>query len=350
MHGNEQCFEEARGSAGCFVLTVGSMLNFNLLNVNNPAELSSQMDLEHEEGSIDISMAGSPSVSFQDAVSGTQPKKLQRVGSKTERRRHFESSVSFESNLNQTAISNASSTINENDAVGVPTKKEEATINTKLAMRELSMMFSSPAFGVDERRENDRSIDRSFGIVGDGLMLDNSICINGKSEIQAPTSSCKRVNDRTIQGITTFEEFDVPSPQERPRTQQGLGFQIYEDHNEEELNQGNSSLKAKSSPKSCSDVESNREDATQYVTLDTAGIPEAVALVGGKISIHKQQLPEEIDEDDTATLSLFNDILQNDDAGRSEKPLAESLEPFIVGHDEEYYQNVRLVYLLPGIV
>ena len=65
------------------------------------------------------------------------------------------------------------------------------TINTKFAMKELSMMFSSPAveIGSARRRQNysnnsriDESVaymgkaDASIGDVGDGILLDNSIC------------------------------------------------------------------------------------------------------------------------------------------------------------------------------
>jgi hypothetical protein len=301
------------------VLLVGSTSNFNLLHIDKQADQSSQMLLEHEEGSIDTSMAGSPSGSFQDSLSATQPHKFQRVGSKTKGRRLFQPNASFESNLNQTAISNASSTVNDIDAVGVSAKKDEATINTKLAMRELSMMFSSPAFGVDDRRQNDHSVDRSFGILGDGPLLDNSICNNGNAESQAPISSCRRMNDRPNPGITIVEgeECEYGSPTKQEPTYQGLGFQIYEDH-VEEVTEGSFTLSAKPSPESSFVDKAKSEDASNHGTGDTVSISEAMAVMGDNCFRH--HLPEENDEGDTATLSLFNEIFQDDaDAAISKK-------------------------------
>lgn len=49
-------------------------------------------------------------------------------------------------------MSSASSTIDQTFAVGAPSSKEEPTINTQFALRELSMMFSSPAFGLNESK------------------------------------------------------------------------------------------------------------------------------------------------------------------------------------------------------
>ena len=188
--GLEQSFEEARASAKCYKLAPPSV-NFNLMQVHR-ADQSSQMDLD-DEVSSDTSMSGALSSSGESPLNNEQPRKLQRLDSNLEGRVLFESEPNIENSLNHTAVSTASSVVNEADAVGVSTRKEEETINTKLAMRELSMMFSSPAFGVDEVAERtrqqtapsslDRSVgptgpDTSFANVGDGLgtsMLDNSI-------------------------------------------------------------------------------------------------------------------------------------------------------------------------------
>lgn len=166
----------------CYRLAQPSV-NFNLLKISTKADQSSEMELDDGE-SMEVSMAGSSSP-LQESPSSEQPLKIQRLNAKPEGRVLFRPEPSFENSLNQTAVSTASSAINEADAVGVPTRREEETINTKLAMRELSMMFSSPAFGVDDdgrrterRREEERGQDTSFANVGDGLghsMLDNSI-------------------------------------------------------------------------------------------------------------------------------------------------------------------------------
>ena len=186
-NGEEQSFEEARAVAKCYRIAPPS-INFNLLHIEK-ADQSSQMDLD-DEASIDVSMTDSPQGS-EASSSSKQPRKVQRLHSKTEGRVLFRTEASFDASLNQTAISTASSTVHELDAVGLPTKKEEETINTKFAMRELSMMFSSPAFGVEDIAQKterasrvDQSVDEgqndadvSYN-VGDMLgtsMLDNSI-------------------------------------------------------------------------------------------------------------------------------------------------------------------------------
>jgi len=209
-NGEEQCFEEARAVAGCYKLLLGSSSNFNFLEVKGIADQSSQMDCEDGDASMDISMAESTSRHGQKSTSSKQPCKLQRVGSKNEGKRLFHPDASFEVGLNQTAISNTSSTVNEIDAVGMPARKDEETINTKLAMRELSMMFSSPAFGIDgQRRQNSDSLARSrinesldrdmedncLGNLGDGLMLDNSICNSGSNENHGERNPSPRTNE-----------------------------------------------------------------------------------------------------------------------------------------------------------
>lgn len=188
--GVEQSFEEARATSQCYKLAPPSV-NFNLLKASTKIDQSSEMELDDGE-SMEVSMASSSSP-VQSSPNTEQPLKMQRVDAKPTGRVLFRPDPSFENSMNHTTISTASSVINEADAVGVPTKREEETINTKLAMRELSMMFSSPAFGVDgdarraerqtsthneSRSEDDRGQDVSFANVGDGLghsMLDNSI-------------------------------------------------------------------------------------------------------------------------------------------------------------------------------
>jgi len=65
--------------------------------------------------------------------------------------------------INLSAISAASSTVDERHATGVAMGREEETINTKFAMKELSMMFASPAGGADD---SDAPLGRS--IIGGG--------------------------------------------------------------------------------------------------------------------------------------------------------------------------------------
>ena len=83
----------------------------------------------------------------------------------------FAGDTSIDSQSHPNNLSTASSTVNERDAVGVAGGVEEETINTKLAMKELSMMFSSPAMGLNdlEPHVEDDEVEgtrRHFSIVG----------------------------------------------------------------------------------------------------------------------------------------------------------------------------------------
>jgi hypothetical protein len=354
-NGEEQCFEEARAIAGTYKLAVGSASNFNLLHTEK-RDQSSQMEIEDEEGSIDISMAESTTRSFQNSTSSKHPFKLQRIGSKTDGRRLFEPNASFEAALNQTAISNASSTINEIDAVGMSTKGE-ATINTKLAMRELSMMFSSPAFGMEDRKHKDRSMasqifetnedsaaDRSLGIVGDGLMLDNSICNHRNDGNGEPLDSYGKKKEERNPGFTIFEDDEAEGspPSEAEPRKEGLGFQIYEDQDSPD----HSKVEAKSSSQSSSDEDSHLVDASRYETGDTVSISEAMAVLGEDSTQNDQPEVRESNDGDTATLSLFNEIFQDDgDNENNSKSIMKNEQPprpfeIFVDHDDQDNQNV----------
>ena len=99
----------------------------------------------------------------------------------------FDRDESVCSSFHANNLSTASSTVNESHAVGIP--KEEETINTKLAMKELSMMFSSPAMGLGGSDAEAAILDEeegdtaTFSLV-DGLVDDdaanNSILVAGE--------------------------------------------------------------------------------------------------------------------------------------------------------------------------
>ena len=165
----------------------------------------------------------------------TMSNKEQQKPSRKEGRVLFRNEPSFEGSLNQTAISTASSTVHATDAVGVMGKREDETINTKFAMRELSMMFASPGFGVDEgNKKTERSVVRldrsmiggtavnaSFDAIGDGIGsadLNNSIINTGYSNDEnmgprnpaARASGAPDLDQMALQEIES-EEQDPPS-------------------------------------------------------------------------------------------------------------------------------------------
>ena len=267
--GEEQCFEEARANTGSYTLLVGLSYNFNLLQNVCRADQSSQMDLDgDEEASMDVSMSESFSRSRQNSARSSKPFRKERIESKSEGRILFQpGDVSFGAGLNQTAISIASSTMNDIDNVGLPGRQEEETINTKFAMRELSMMFSSPNFDVDSaRKKRDQArasrIDESVphddiranalfgGSEGEGIMLNNSICNAAIEDSRveersfAQSKLCKDFESTALEKSQEIDENDKAGfaifqdevslnedKQERSCTQPGIGFQIYDEEN-----------------------------------------------------------------------------------------------------------------------
>lgn len=330
--GEEQCFEEARASTFSYSLIIGPSMNFNLLRVSK-SDQSSLMDLDGDgECSGDISMTDSTFGSAQySTASRQQPfKKLERSGSSAEGKRLFHPENSFEAGLNQTAISSASSTLNEIDAVGVPGKKEEETINTKFAMRELSMMFSSPAFGVESvRKRHDRSRTSiinesavehqegaSFGDLGDGLgnvMLDNSVC--------GPPQG-KQNTEFTIHEDISMDDNEMDDNQKPQATAKGIEFSLYED----ECNQSHevgSSVKVDENEIMEGSPASNTSDHL-LENGDTANLSDAIALLDDdQQKTARSSPPEERarnspassdDHADTATISLFNEVFKDDNS------------------------------------
>jgi hypothetical protein len=266
--GEEQCFEEARANTGSYTLLVGLSNNFNLLQNVCKADQSSQMDLDgDEEASMDVSMSESFSRSMQNSARSSKPFRKERIESKSEGKILFQpGDVSFGAGLNQTATSIASSTMNDIDNVGLPGRQEEETINTKFAMRELSMMFSSPNFEVDSaRRKRDQTrtsrIDESvphddiranalFGNEGEEIMLNNSICNAAIEDPRveersfAKSKLCKDFESTALEKSQEIDKNDNAGfaifqdeaslnedKQERSCTQPGIGFQIYDEDN-----------------------------------------------------------------------------------------------------------------------
>ena len=219
--GQEQCFEEGRARARYYHL---AWEKFNLLEVAQVDD--STMDVSME--SMDEGDRKPPA--HCSSKLRTAPKAL------------FFGDASIDSCYNMNNISTASSTVNERDAVGVATGKEEETINTKLAMRELSMMFSSPAMGLNDTRieppveaEGDTA---TFSIVAglvDETAANNSILAAGdymdeNDDHLAPRNPDAR--ETTTAGfhqsaLRTLVGEDGIDNRVQPVT--GGGFQIYED-------------------------------------------------------------------------------------------------------------------------
>ena len=139
--GRETCFEEARARAKYFDILSGN--NFNYLKASkiefceiDKSDMDMDMDMNSTVEDVDMDEV------FRSEKSMIQLSKPPSLKKKV----LFDVNTSTVVNqpfANRHDTSTASSTVNENDNVGVHGDKEE-TVNTKFAARELSMMFASP--------------------------------------------------------------------------------------------------------------------------------------------------------------------------------------------------------------
>ena len=237
--GQEQCFEERRMLARFYILTNESE-NFNLL-----VKDESRMD---EDSIEDVEMEEEDERS-NDVTTPVIPS----------RRVLFSLNVSVDSQSNSFIFnaSTASSTINERDAVGVAVAKEEETINTKLAMKELSMMFSSPAMGLEDddapiaqraRLNSDVNSDNEtatfsliHGLIDDGEQcgLNNSLIQEGSDENanrvgnpHARTNFSRSFGNSVLRAVEGDDDSRMLAIQPAPICDPG--FEIFADQSYEE--------------------------------------------------------------------------------------------------------------------
>jgi hypothetical protein len=215
--GQEQCFEEGRAQARYYWLASD---RFNLLEV-----------AQADDSTMDVSM--------ESVNDGDCKPPARSSGKKLPPRSLFSGDDSMEYNMNN--ISTASSTVNERHAVGVATGKEEETINTKLAMKELSMMFSSPAIGLNDLEppvEEEDGDTATFSIVAglvDEHAANNSI-LAGSVDGDYPDENDESVAPRNPEARDTtapgFHQSALQTLEGEYRVEQpvtGGGFSIYED-------------------------------------------------------------------------------------------------------------------------
>ena len=135
LDGRESCFEEARARANYFKIAPDN--NFNFLEVAKTDACEnekSDMDMDINSTVEEIEMDENSATDVQSKPQSMRKKVIFDVDTST---------IENRSIINRHNTSTASSTVNENDAVGVYGDKEE-TLNTKFAAHEVSMMFASP--------------------------------------------------------------------------------------------------------------------------------------------------------------------------------------------------------------
>lgn len=310
----------------CFTLAPPST-NFNLLHAAK-ADQSSQMDLD-EEDSADISMVDLGNV--LPSSTNSQPRKVPRMESKLEKRVLFRSESSFEGSLNQTAISAASSTIHDLDGVGLPMRKEEETINTKFAMKELSMMFSSPACGADEmarktesalnttilNNSNDVSYDNMVNLT-ENHPLDNSV-FNIESSGQLENDGPKNPHARST-GTPGFHSTALSQLEADSEASRSLSCVAQTGRSIEKLSQDNPLQRRER------DMQDNPgftifEDSNEKSSSSSAGDSTNVSQSSSSNGGNRQSFG------DTASLSLFNEVFTDIAASDNEETSSEKAQP-----------------------
>jgi len=289
----EQCFEEARCLAKYFTVVTGDD-DFNhlaIVQATNDADSCMSIDASFGVASIDDSRLSQPPVSENLPL---QPP--------------------LRSTPLAPNVSTSSSTVDAPNATG--SRNAEPTINTQLAFKELSMMFSSPAFPSTE--EKGRHGERTGGLP--------ILNVSGVSET---------INDRNEEfisnGVPNSSFAVVDEPHEAPVS----SFVIHCDENPPARNTSRFENQARDStarPSSrftlhCDDTSAN--DGEKAATKSR--IPFAIYT---DEAIEQENSPEQASEDDvglsedvvssdqdspsgscgdTATFSVFNEIDQLDE-------------------------------------
>jgi hypothetical protein len=153
--GCEQCYNEYRAFCGRYA-TLSEEANFNALQKYKATVDDSVMDIDDSTTASDISMEHA--IEKNNSVLGTSREE-------DPRRVLFGSSASFDRPERSINVSQCSSTINPAGAVGIYDPEEE-TMNTKLAFREMSMMFFSPATGLMQSSKKPKTGEYMSGIIG----------------------------------------------------------------------------------------------------------------------------------------------------------------------------------------
>jgi len=304
--GQEQCFEEGRAQARYYHL-VDSTTAFNLLAV-----VSKQGD----DSTMDVSMGD---LSMNDDSEDCKPAAYSRRSSKKTPvpKALFSGDVSMDS-FNMNNISTASSTVNESHAVGVPMTKEEETINTKLAMKELSMMFSSPALGLNdlepalEEDEDTATFSLVAGLVDEHAANNSILATSTQDENDGPRNPDARDSDmpdfhenalRMLEGDQ--DDRGVGDHRvEPPRA--AAGFSIYCDDDDDDT--------TGSAPSGFQIYQDNRESMGDTATFSLFGealkLAPAAASSAGGFQIFQDDDKRSSSGGDTATFSVLGGALK----------------------------------------
>lgn len=318
--GEEQNFEEARAIARYYKLVSPSTNVYNLVTPNQSDNMSMEEDGREDD---DVSMS-------QNETSETTHTKPPR-GSQRRKSISIPQNVSLDQATPRNA-STASSTVE--DAASANLGRADPTINTQLALKELSMMFSSPAVGLNDSAST--SVDRSGGL---GPILnesgvsepaeDRSMVVIAEEQAlgeerfegnEAPTRGNKRA------AFSIYNESESSDDQPSSVKQKTFGFEIFDetedDVNGEKLKQSSANFglydeseqgEQQGKEPAFSIYQDGEDDCCDKIKsafpiyTDASGsIPGDRAKTSG-FAIHKDNNSE--NNEDTGTLSSLGDVM-----------------------------------------
>jgi Mad3/BUB1 homology region 1 len=334
MNGIEQSFEEARCRAGYYsVLTTTA--NFNTFSSKNMAAAEQQqqsntssyscMDEETEESFVDEE---SSSIVLSESPRMVQPFSLRRLPNSTIRdRSHPPHDKHYATPHN---ASSASSTVDEAVAVVGTGGNVEPTINTQWALKELSMMFSSPAVNNDSvirgnSNANDDSVNRS-SILNQSVA--STVCepiaeAAVETDSPDPDSSFARLQEEEIDlnftgGFHSFNPDDDAEPTNAKRLPSNTSFPIFQDE--------------------CNGCPTVALPDPTDVECDTATFTEVQAMLrdlGVATKQATENSPSTVEEGTAGTMSFLNDLGEFGKASRTTLTAKQSSAPFQIFVDDE---------------
>ena len=266
--GQEQSFEEARAARKYYNLLKSSS-NFSTL----PEEEAGQSSMSLDES--DVSMEDGESQIQTDGTMTAEEDSVLPTPRNT---------------------STASSAVDETFAVGVSEDRVEQTINTKIAVNELSMMFASPGNMNGSRGPHNRSIGQSQ-ILNQSAMSENAMpAIQEKSDDEGIESTAFSDLGQCAGVNSSFAPVEESPPKQ---------FQIFqEDLGESQSTSNAHSLKAESFSIYADEKQEPTEAEPSTMEVDEEQRKEK-SSTSKPFSIHRDDESE--GDDETATFSIFED-------------------------------------------
>ena len=291
--GAEQCFEEARALACYYKLSSPSM-TFNLLQKSQRSD-DMQLDdgSENNDDDDDVSMTDSAHPDAQNTLVDHEKSSLENP---------VDRSIDYSAAQN---ISAASSTVD--GILSVPHGRADPTINTQIAMKELSMMFSSPAIGLNDSALLNRSggLGPILNESGFSETAEDNEKVSSENQADADEPKCAQSHSFTV-----YAE-EIAQRKESESLLKPTGFTIYSDENGKEKE---SQHEIRETPPAAFAVFEESEEQQQGASMNPEQDEDEQKTCSSPIKTDESAAGD----GDTASLSLFDEAMRIlDDSGET---------------------------------